>query len=587
MPLKKSAGNMYNWVTHCHSHLGGECSHKCKYCLDGKTHILMSNGEQKQIKDINIGDKIVGAAKDGGYYKYISTFVLGKFETEQKAYKIVTKNGTEIICGPDHRWKSSRGKNGESWKFTTNGIKYQRPHLTNKIGISCVSNSEIMFPDTKDYKTGYLCSSIWGDAHLAIHKYYGRGREETQYHFRLACKDEEIVNTVESYLKEIYGVHCHKFLFPMKDRSSKKTIQCPSIRLNTKDVYEKLIRLVKSANVKKHSDEWFRGFLAGAFDAEGGDTGTIRIFNTDFNYLDLVAKGMDIFGLLHKRESSNKRINNPCFCERLIGGVKAKSKFFISIQPKIKRKFGIFNRQVKGSIRVISIEDMNKKQKMYDIMTGSENYFANGLLSHNCYVQAMEKRFKSGRYSGPVNLIEDEFKVNYGKGKTIFIEHMNDLFAKDVPDDWILRILAHTNKYPDNTYVFQTKNPDRFLDFCLVLPEKYILGTTIESNRIYAGMSEAPTPEARMKAMSKITNTRKFLTIEPVLDFDVDILAEWINNIKPEFLNLGADSKGQGLIEPTVEKIMALVEKLKEYGIELREKHNLKRLTERQEKAKA
>jgi hypothetical protein len=32
------------------------------------------------------------------------------------------------------------------------------------------------------------------------------------------------------------------------------------------------------------------------------------------------------------------------------------------------------------------------------------------------------------------------------------------------------------------------------------------------------------------------------------------------------------------LPEPTVTKILALVDKLKEYGIELREKHNLKRL---------
>jgi hypothetical protein len=71
---------------------------------------------------------------------------------------------------------------------------------------------------------------------------------------------------------------------------------------------------------------------------------------------------------------------------------------------------------------------------------------------------------------------------------------------------------------------------------------------------------------------------RKFVTIEPVLDFDVDILANWIRIINPEFLNLGADSKNHNLPEPTVEKIMALVDKLKTYGIELREKHNLKRL---------
>jgi hypothetical protein len=71
---------------------------------------------------------------------------------------------------------------------------------------------------------------------------------------------------------------------------------------------------------------------------------------------------------------------------------------------------------------------------------------------------------------------------------------------------------------------------------------------------------------------------KKFITIEPVLDFDVDILAKWIGDIKPDFINLGADSKNRNLPEPTVEKIMSLVEELKKYDIELREKHNLQRL---------
>jgi hypothetical protein len=86
-----------------------------------------------------------------------------------------------------------------------------------------------------------------------------------------------------------------------------------------------------------------------------------------------------------------------------------------------------------------------------------------------------------------------------------------------------------------------------------------------------------------MEAMM-LMQGRKFVTIEPVLDFDVDVLAEWIDRIRPEFLNLGADSKSHGLPEPTVDKIMALVAKLKEYGIELREKHNLGRLIGGQKK---
>ena len=75
-------------------------------------------------------------------------------------------------------------------------------------------------------------------------------------------------------------------------------------------------------------------------------------------------------------------------------------------------------------------------------------------------------------------------------------------------------------------------------------------------------------------SMQKGTAPNTYLTNK----FDVDIFAKWIAEINPDFINLGADSKGHNLPEPTVEKIMQLVKKLKKYGVELREKHNLQRL---------
>jgi hypothetical protein len=66
--------------------------------------------------------------------------------------------------------------------------------------------------------------------------------------------------------------------------------------------------------------------------------------------------------------------------------------------------------------------------------------------------------------------------------------------------------------------------------------------------------------------------------MEPILDFDVSEFARMIASMKPFFVNLGADSKGNDLPEPTVEKVMLLVDALADYGIELREKENLERL---------
>lgn len=193
-----------------------------------------------------------------------------------------------------------------------------------------------------------------------------------------------------------------------------------------------------------------------------------------------------------------------------------------------------------------------------------------------CYVNS----FPFGRpekYKGPLRLIEKEFTVKYGTGKTIFVENCNDLFAESVPGHFVVSVIGHCNQFTGNTYVFQTKNPQRYDIFWTRLPENSIIGATIESNRAYRGISVAPEPFTRFEAMKRLPG-RKFITIEPVLDFDVDILASWIDQIRPEFLNLGADSKNNHLPEPTVEKILQFTEKLKGYGIELREKHNLGRL---------
>jgi hypothetical protein len=43
-------------------------------------------------------------------------------------------------------------------------------------------------------------------------------------------------------------------------------------------------------------------------------------------------------------------------------------------------------------------------------------------------------------------------------------------------------------------------------------------------------------------------------------------------------VNVGADSKGHGLPEPSFKKVMQLVERLTAAGIEVRNKRNLERL---------
>jgi len=245
---------------------------------------------------------------------------------------------------------------------------------------------------------------------------------------------------------------------------------------------------------------------------------------------------------------------------------------------------------------------------MYPWVTHMHSHLG-GECQHHCrYCYVDHPRYgRAPRYCGPVRLIEDEFRVKYDertlrrKGGTypgvIFVEHMNDIGGPGVTREMQIAILDHCKAWPENTYVFQSKRPQGFLDLLDfetgIFPERCIIGTTIETNREIEGISDAPPPVERYKAMRNLPASlpgtragethplRCFLTIEPVLEFDVEVLADWIGQLQPDFLNLGADSKDRGLPEPTVDDIEALVIALAKLGVELREKHNLGRLRRR------
>lgn len=200
-----------------------------------------------------------------------------------------------------------------------------------------------------------------------------------------------------------------------------------------------------------------------------------------------------------------------------------------------------------------------------------------------CYVTALKRKFPRMRekYSGEIRIIEKELKP-LGKDKIIFVSSCIDLFADSVPEEIILQVLKHCLKYPHNTYLLQTKNPKRYLhfqsDYEDFIPRNVIWGVTIETNRDTSSISDAPYPYKRFNAMVQVRG-RKMVSIEPILDFDLDKMLIWIEAIHPEFVSIGADSKGNNLPEPPVWKVKKLIEELEKIT-EVRVKKNLNRLLE-------
>jgi len=218
---------------------------------------------------------------------------------------------------------------------------------------------------------------------------------------------------------------------------------------------------------------------------------------------------------------------------------------------------------------------LNKQSgNMYPWVTHTWNPIR-GLCPHECsycYVPSVRKRY--GQKTHPLKLVEEELKTNLGAGRTIFVGSTADLFADAVRPVWISRVLEHCRSYRDNTYLFQSKNPKRFHEFENAWPPNCIFGTTIESN--YFSPSKAPEPCERAAEMM-ILGGSKMVSIEPILDLEPEELVSCIKRIQPEFVSIGADSKGHHLAEPSGEKVRELLQGLKAFT-EVRAKDNLERL---------
>lgn len=130
------------------------------------------------------------------------------------------------------------------------------------------------------------------------------------------------------------------------------------------------------------------------------------------------------------------------------------------------------------------------------------------------------------------------------------------------PPEIFEKIVEYCKYWHDRTFLLQSKNPKCFLPFDF--PENVMLGTTLETNRDTSKISKAPHPMERAEAMLHIPN-RRTITIEPIMDFDVDTFFNIIMKINPHIVWLGYDSKPEknNLPEPEFYKVNLLINWLK------------------------
>jgi len=201
-----------------------------------------------------------------------------------------------------------------------------------------------------------------------------------------------------------------------------------------------------------------------------------------------------------------------------------------------------------------------------------------GACPHECGYCYVNSGFYENmdKYSGEMRIHESCLRDDLSRYDSYFVENMGDMFATKVPVKVVNKVLRYCGKWPENTYLFLTKNTRGYLHYIHQLPKKSILGTTIETNREYED-TEAPSVYDRQRFLSFVPYPT-MVSMEPIMDFDYPELFEYIDNIDPDFVAIGADSQNSGLDEPESDKVIEMIEGFQDEGITTHLKSNIERV---------
>ncbi len=366
------------------------CSHACAYCISGDTRVLMADGRETPMRDLELGDEIYGTRPDGRSRRFVETEVLAKWSSIKPAFRVELGDGTELIASEDHRFLTRRG-----WQhvFGTEPGRLRRPHLT--IGSRLLGPGGSSEPPVQDgdYRRGYLRGIVRGDGAPAQYVYSRPGRPmENAYRSRLALADDEALQRATDFLT-LSSVAISPFEF-LQAEGPHRAIA--AIRSQSRGGFEGITELIDWPRLPSLS--WVKGFLAGIFDAEGSSSGgVIRIANTDEQIIAWTVASLRRLGLACVIE----RRARAASVVRLRGGMGARMRFLLTVNPAISRKRSVLGMPLKADapLPVRSIEPLGMVMRMYDITTGTGDFVANGVVSHNCFARPTHKYldFDAGR----------------------------------------------------------------------------------------------------------------------------------------------------------------------------------------------
>ncbi len=320
------------------------CSHACVYCLAGDTDVLLADGRTRALADLQVGDAIVGTTGRGRYRRYAPTEVLAKWSSIKPAWAVTLEDGTELVASGEHRFLSDRG-----WSHVIPDDD-RRPHLRPRSRLLGPGGQATAPLHDDEYRRGYLCAAMQNPG---------------------GPDDDESLDRALGFLTDL---HPAPGVYVSGDSSARPRP-------------EAVIRASALAAIVEWpvlpTLPWIKGFLAGVFDLHGSwDGDRLRIDAADPNVADWALVCLERCGYDAIRDDATGEID-------VRGGHTEHMRLMLSADPAVTAKRSIEGRPVTTSpeLTIASIRPLGMVMRMYDITTGTGDFIANGVVSHNCFAR--------------------------------------------------------------------------------------------------------------------------------------------------------------------------------------------------------
>ena len=312
------------------------CSHACSYCLAGDTPVLLADGSTRPLAQLAVGDAVYGTVGVGADRRYVPTTVLDHWSTRKAAFRVTLADGTRLVSSGDHRFLTARG-----WRHVTAGSG-DRPAL--HVGDTLHGVGRFAEPpkESPDYRAGYLCGLIRGDAGHRV-----RGATGAPRH---TGTDAAAWERADRYLGHVPLDHA---------------LRWPD----------------------EPGEDWRRGFLAGAYAATGATEGrAVRFTSRDRAFLHRVTGALHHLGV-PSHQPTHHPMGTPPTVETA-GDLWAALRFR-HLTGATDATLDATGTPVHGDDRlaVVSVEPLGLTLPLYDITTGTGDFVADGVVSHNCFAR--------------------------------------------------------------------------------------------------------------------------------------------------------------------------------------------------------